>query len=151
MATNHQTHQTHPTKPVDPRASLREARKRRLRLIAGDRPTTVKVYAANETLREVLRHANGTRFRDKIDQGVEWPNDTFTARRIADGSVRTDGPGSGDAAPDDETLNAREQAATRKPKDDEAKNEARKEETSRTGARGRSGSPTTEPQPNPAA
>ena len=34
----------------------------------------------------------GTRFRDTLDQGVEWPNDAFTARRIADGSVRTDGP-----------------------------------------------------------
>ena len=112
MTTNTKTQ----TKPADPRATLREARKRRLRLIAGDRPATVKVFAANETLREVLRHPNGVRFREDIGQGVEWPNDSFTARRIADGSVRTGGPGSGDAAPDDETLNAREQAAMRKPK-----------------------------------
>jgi hypothetical protein len=108
--------QTSTTKREDPRAKLREARKRRLRLIAGDRPTSVKVFAANETLREVLRHpSGGLRFRDDISQGVEWPNDSFTARRIADGSVRTDGPGSGDAPPDDETLNARQQAQARKP------------------------------------
>jgi hypothetical protein len=47
---------------------------------------------------------------------VEWPNDSFTSRRIADGSVRTDGAASADAAEPDETLNPREQAEARKPK-----------------------------------
>jgi hypothetical protein len=120
--------QSSTTKREDPRAKLREARKRRLRLIAGDRPAAIKVFAANETMREVLRHpSNGIRFRDDIGQAVEWPNDSFTARRIADGSVRTDGPGSGDAPPDDETLNARQQAEARKPKKDEEESPAHPE------------------------
>lgn len=99
----------------DPRASRRAARKRRLQLIAGGRSATIKVFAANGTIREVLRHPSGRiRFRDSIEEGVEWPNDSFTQRRIADGSVRTDGPGSSDYAPEpDPSLNAREQAAAR--------------------------------------
>jgi hypothetical protein len=103
------------TNPVDdPRASRREARQRRLRVVAGGRPATIKVWAANEDMREVLRHPRGIRFRDTLDQGVEWPNDSFTTRRIAEASVRTDGPGSGQQAPADETLNPREQSAARK-------------------------------------
>jgi len=53
----------------------------------------------------------GIRFRETLGEAVEWPNDAFTKRRIADGSVRTDGP-----ARDlpglvlDETLNARQHA-----------------------------------------
>lgn len=102
--------------PVNPRTAIREARQRRLRVISQGRAATTKVFAANETMREVLRHPSGGRFRDSIDQGVEWPNDSFTMRRIADGSVRTDGPGSGEQEEPDESLNAREQAAARKPK-----------------------------------
>jgi hypothetical protein len=135
-------------RPVDPRASRRERRRARLRLIAGDRPATIKVFAANETLREVLRHPNGARFRDTIGEGVEWPNDSFTARRIADGSVRTDGPGSGDPAPDDPSLNAREQAAARKGKS--TKTEAPpKEQHPRNGSTRRQAAepPKTEPEP----
>jgi hypothetical protein len=102
------------SKPVNPRTAIREARQRRLHVIKGDKAAaTVNVFAANEDVRETLRHGNGTRFRDTIDQGVEWPNDSFTKRRIREGSVRTDGPGSGDQAPDDESLNPRQQAAAR--------------------------------------
>lgn len=100
-------------RPENPRTAIREERQRRLRLVAG-KTSSVKVYAADETMRGSLRHANGVRFRSKIDQPVEWPNDSFTQRRIADGSVRTDGPGSGEAAEPDESLNPREQAAARK-------------------------------------
>jgi hypothetical protein len=104
-------------KPVNPRDAIRERRQRRLRVITEGKDATVKVYAANETMRDALRHPVGNkRFRDKLDQAVEWPNDSFTARRIADGSVRTDGPGSGEMAEPDETLNAREQAEANKPK-----------------------------------
>lgn len=123
------------TKPVNPRTAIREARQRRLRVVSNGKAATIKVYAANETMREVLRHANGTRFRDTLDQGVEWPNDSFTARRIADGSVRTDEPGSGEQAPPDESLNPRQQAAARKAKDTK--------ETSKSAA--------SKPQPQPAA
>ena len=105
-------------KPVNPRDAIRERRQRRLRVITEGKDATVKVYAANETMRDALRHPVGNkRFRDKLDQAVEWPNDSFTARRIADGSVRTDGPGSGEMAEPDETLNAREQAEANKPKE----------------------------------
>jgi hypothetical protein len=132
MTNNNQNNQNQNNQtPVDPRAKLREARQRRLRVVAEGRSATIKVWAANETMREVLRHANGTRFRDTIDQAVEWPNDSFTARRIADGSVRTDGPGSGDAAPDDPSLNAREQAAARRgkvePKDNGSKSKSQQQ------------------------
>jgi hypothetical protein len=137
------TEKDNQTKRVDPRASRREARRRRLQLIAGDRPTTVKVFAANETMREVLRHPRGGRFRDTIDQAVEWPNDTFTTRRIAEGSVRTDGPGSGDQEPDDPSLNAREQAAARK-----EKNQAPKEAARNGGSATKKPAPE---QPSPAA
>ncbi|HVG51161.1 MAG TPA: hypothetical protein VM867_05965 [Xanthobacteraceae bacterium] len=73
----------------------------------------MKVFAASESLAGILRHPNGQRFRSH-DQGAEWPNDTFTQRRIAEGSLRTDGPASGDPPPPDETKNPREQAAANK-------------------------------------
>jgi hypothetical protein len=137
----------HSSEPVNPRTAIREARQRRLKLIAGDRPTTIKVYAVNETMRGVLRHSNGTRFREALDQGVEWPNDSFTARRIADGSVRTDGPGSGEEAEVDETLNPRQQSAARKA---EQKVEEHKEEPSKNGKSKPQQQPQHQPQP-PAA
>jgi hypothetical protein len=99
-------------KPENPRKAIREARERRLRVIDGP-PKTIKVYPANEDMRRVLRHGH-TRFKASLDQAVEWPNDSFTRRRINDGSVRTDGPGSGDSAAPDETKNPREHAAVNK-------------------------------------
>jgi len=105
------------TVSTDPRAPLREARAARLKVIAGDRPPTVKVFAANETMRRVLRHSNGARFRTQLDQGIEWPNDNFTARRIADGSVRLEAASSTDEQPVDPSLNSREQAAAQKPQE----------------------------------
>ena len=119
-------------KHANPRDAIREARKRRLRVIeSGQPPKTIKVFAANEAMRDVLRHSGGARFRDALDQGVEWPNDSFTKRRIADGSVLTEAPsGNGESAPVDESLNPREQAAARKPKQ-ESKSEAQQEQPSR--------------------
>jgi len=102
------------SQPENPRKAIRERRERRLRVIDGP-PNTVKVFAASEALREALRHANGTRFRASLGEGVEWPNDSFTKRRIADGSVRLDGPGPTEAPEVDETKNPREQAAVNKP------------------------------------
>jgi hypothetical protein len=131
------------TKPVNPRTAIREARQRRLRLVASGRAATVKVYAANETMQAVLRHPVGkVRFHQEIDQPVEWPNDSFTARRIADGSVRTDGPGSGEEAEPDESLNPRQQSAARKPKEPKQANGPK--EASRPSAKSR---PEPEPQP----
>lgn len=120
---------TNNSKPVNPRDAIRESRQRRLQLISAGKVATVKVYAADDMMREVLRHPSGKiRFRDALDQPVEWPNDSFTARRIADGSVRTDGPGTSGYSEPDESLNPREQAAARKPK---AKPEPSNHESSR--------------------
>lgn len=113
------------TTPDNPRQARINAQQERLRVVAARQSPTVKVYAANEDMRRVLRHANGTRFRSELDQPVEWPNDSFTARRIAEGSVRIDGAASGAAsggsAEPDETKNPREHAAAMKPKEPEQK------------------------------
>ena len=55
-----------------PRDAIRErGGQRRLRLVSADRNATVKVFAANDAMREVLRHPSGNRrFRDTLDQGV---------------------------------------------------------------------------------
>jgi hypothetical protein len=114
VKTETKTNHSHNSKPVNPRQAIREARQRRLRVITAGKASTIKVYAANDVMREVLRHpGSGTRFRDTLEQPVEWPNDSFTARRIADGSVRTDGPGSGEPVADNESLNPRQQSAAR--------------------------------------
>jgi len=108
-----------PQRAENPRKKIREARLARLRVINGP-PKTVKVYAASEALRGALRHPGngvgpGIRFRETLDEAVEWPNDAFTKRRIADGSVRTDGPGPAESPEVDETKNPREQAEASKP------------------------------------
>jgi hypothetical protein len=133
------------TKPVNPRDAIREARQRRLRVVAGNNAATVKVYPANETMRGVLHHPNGKiRFRQELDQPVEWPNDSFTKRRIAEGSVLTDGPGSGEAAEPDESLNAREHAEANKPK--------KKEEAKETNGKSeQNAAPKPQSQPQPPA
>lgn len=128
----------------NPRKAIREARLRRLRLIKNGKPATIRVFAANQHLQQVLRHpTNNIRFRGAMAQGVEWPNDSFTQRRIAEGSVRTDGPGSGDHPEDDESLNPRQHSAARygKPaKEDRKQAEAKPENGKRT-----------EPEPQPTA
>lgn len=104
-------------KPVNPRQAIREARQRRLKLITSGqgKATTIKVYPANDAMREVLRHpGRGIRFRDNLDQGVEWPNDSFTQRRIAEGSILTEPATSGEYVAPDKSLNPREQSAARK-------------------------------------
>jgi hypothetical protein len=115
--------------PTNPRTALREARQQRVRVIAGG-VAPIRVFAANEDMLRVLRHPRGMRFRAALDQAVEWPNDSFTARRIADGSVRTDGPASssGEAKAPDEKLNARQRSAARKAKDT-AKDTAKDKDT----------------------
>jgi hypothetical protein len=133
--------------PENPRKAIREARAARLRVIEGP-PRTVKVYAANEALRGSLRHANGTRFRSSLDQAAEWPNDSFTARRIADGSVLLDGPGTAERAEPDPNQNARQHAAACKPKPAESKPaEPKAEETKPDEETNSSKASQSEPQP----
>jgi len=108
-----------PQRAENPRKKIREARLARLKVVDGP-PKTVKVYAGSEALRGSLRHpgigGGGIRFRETLGEAVEWPNDAFTKRRIADGSVRTDGPGPEETPEVDETKNVREQAEASKPK-----------------------------------
>ena len=143
------------TQPVEAEASQSAARchsrdpgQRRLKLIAGDQPKTIKVFAANEDMRAVLRHPNrggGIRFRDTLDQGVEWPNDSYTQRRIADGSVRIDGPASGeDLPPVDESLNPRQQSAARKAQTTKAE-----DASSKPPKNGKAAKSQHQPQPEP--
>jgi hypothetical protein len=46
----------------------------------------VRVVPVREDLRAILRHPNGVRLR--AEGSVEWPNDRFTQRRIADGDIK---------------------------------------------------------------
>lgn len=47
----------------------------------------MKVWPKNEQMRKMLKHPtnNGIAFPDQGPQ--EWPDDTFTARRVADGDI----------------------------------------------------------------
>jgi hypothetical protein len=48
-------------------------------------PLRVMPAPGREHLRSILRHPNGTRLRR--EGSVEWPNDRYTQRRIADGDI----------------------------------------------------------------
>jgi len=66
---------------------LKTMRQRRLERVA---PATtvprVRVLPANDDLRRVLKHPiTGMRFRET--GSVEWPLDTFTKRRLREGSI----------------------------------------------------------------
>ena len=95
---------------------------------------TVKVLAANETFRRVLRHPSGNlRFQSKIDQAVEWPKDSYTRRRIAEGAVYVEGTAAPPKGSNDPKLNPRERAASRRPqatKKEEAPAPSKKSEAS---------------------
>jgi len=45
----------------------------------------VRVLPASEELRKALKHPNGMGFRP--EGSVEWPNDRFTKRRLAEGAI----------------------------------------------------------------
>lgn len=51
----------------------------------------MKVWPKNETIRKILRHPLG-----KVgfhEQGpIEWPDDTFTYRRLQEGDITTEEP-----------------------------------------------------------
>jgi hypothetical protein len=52
----------------------------------------IRVWPATEEIRKHVKHANGVRFAETVGESVEWPNDTFTFRRIRDGDVLTEAP-----------------------------------------------------------
>jgi hypothetical protein len=53
--------------------------------VPAPRPGIV-VEPANDDMRRLLKHPRGIRFRS--EGPIEWPDDQFTHRRIADGSVK---------------------------------------------------------------
>jgi hypothetical protein len=50
----------------------------------------MQVWPKNDLMRKILRHPNGVGFHP--EGSVEWPDDTFTYRRITDGDVTTEAP-----------------------------------------------------------
>lgn len=70
--------------------SLRGQRQRdRLERLRAARPQSgVRVVPTDDKYRRVLKHPNGVAFRS--EGSVEWPNDRFTKRRIAEGVVKVE-------------------------------------------------------------
>jgi hypothetical protein len=52
----------------------------------------VRVLPKNELIRKYIKHAR-TRVGFPAEGSAEWPNDTFTKRRIMDGDVTIEAPG----------------------------------------------------------
>lgn len=50
----------------------------------------MKVWPRTDEIRKVLYHPTGAHF--PAEGPVDWPEDSYTARRIADGDVTTEAP-----------------------------------------------------------
>lgn len=57
-------------------------------MVAANKPhvETVRVVPTSDALRRVLVHPSGRKMR--TSGSVEWPMDKFTARRLAEGSIK---------------------------------------------------------------
>jgi hypothetical protein len=53
----------------------------------------MQVWPKNDDIRRVLYHPTGVHFR--ADGPADWPDDSYTHRRIAEGDVTTSDPGAG--------------------------------------------------------
>ena len=51
----------------------------------------MRVWPKNETVRKTLKHPSGAAFRQ--EGPGDWPDDSFTYRRIVDGDVLKEDPG----------------------------------------------------------
>jgi hypothetical protein len=60
-------------------------RQQRLAQIRASKHPGIRVVPRDEKVRAVFRHPNGVGFRSA--GSVEWPDDKFTRKRIADGTV----------------------------------------------------------------
>jgi hypothetical protein len=49
-------------------------------------PDIVRVEPKNDLMRDILRDSHGRHFRGV--GAAEWPNDTFTRRRLRDGDIK---------------------------------------------------------------
>jgi hypothetical protein len=73
------------------KASLRGLRiNERMAKMRENAPPAVSVVAANDDVRKLMRHPKGGGF--PAEGGAMWPNDRFTKRRIADGSITVEKP-----------------------------------------------------------
>ena len=73
----------------DPNATRVAAKRARFAAIKKNLATPrVRVLPANDELRRVLHHPRGMRFR--ASGSVEWPMDSFTYRRLAEGAITLD-------------------------------------------------------------
>ena len=61
----------------------------------------MQVWPKNDDIRRVIQHPTGVKFR--AEGPVDWPGDSYTHRRIADGDVTTEDPN----APPPETQSTR--------------------------------------------
>lgn len=51
----------------------------------------MRVIPKNEELRKVLRHPSNLDLAFPAEGSMEWPDDSFTHRRIVDGDVTVEG------------------------------------------------------------
>ena len=56
----------------------------------------MQVWPKNDDIRRVIQHPTGIKFR--AEGPVDWPTDSYTHRRIADGDVTTEDPNAPPAA-----------------------------------------------------
>jgi len=71
----------------------------------------MKVIPKDDTIRNLIRHPIAGAFRS--EGSSDWPDDTFTARRIADGdiTVEEEAPPEGDAVKKEEEKSDRKSRA----------------------------------------
>jgi hypothetical protein len=71
------------TKVQTPGQRMKEriARVRKMATVPG-----VRVVPANDDMRRLLKHPTAGGFRS--EGSIEWPNDTFTQRRLKEGSIK---------------------------------------------------------------
>jgi hypothetical protein len=79
-------------KPQEKSARLKqiEARRERMAGFKPERVTRVRVNPTNDAIRKGIAHPSGN-IRFPESGSVEWPNDSFTKRRIREGSVTLEG------------------------------------------------------------
>ena len=83
------------TAPTPVRGQRMRQRMERLRAAI---PPGIRVVPSNDKMRRLLKHPHAGGFR--AEGGADWPNDRFTKRRLADGSIKREErppPGQGQA------------------------------------------------------
>ena len=74
------------TKVAPPAAFVTRNQAKMARLREINQRPGVRVEPANEDMRRLLKHPKAGGFRS--EGSLEWPNDTFTQRRLRDGDIK---------------------------------------------------------------